>query len=223
MRVKLAIPAAVCVVAMLAAVAYGATKPASTTLTIKGKNGDFHGRIESSRPHKCIDGRLVNVFKQKGSKQDPKTDQQIGSDTASLNGDHGTWSIGNSGFKSGRFYARAPKTDACKTGKSKTIHVGPSAAKTTVTIEGQNGDFQGTVDSPKLNRCADGRTIKVYMQTGDVQDPSADTEIGSDTSSLNGDHGEWSIGNSGYKSGQFYARAPKKSGCQAGRSDTITE
>jgi hypothetical protein len=96
-------------------------------------------------------------------------------------------------------------------------------AKTTVTIKGQNGDFSGTVTSPKLHRCADQRTITVYKQKGSQQDPSIDTEIGSDTSELHGHHGKWSIGNSGFKSGKFYARAAKTPGCRASSSKTIHE
>ena len=42
-------------------------------------------------------------------------------DTAELEGDHGVWSIGNSGFKSGNIYAFPPKTSACKAASSDTI------------------------------------------------------------------------------------------------------
>jgi hypothetical protein len=220
-RTRLLLLTAVCVAVATGAAAYAATTPANTTLTIKGPNGDFHGRIDSPKLGKCVDGRLVNVFKQKGSEQSPKTDQQIGSDTAEVKGDHGVWSIGNSGFKKGRFYARAPKTSRCKTGKTGTITIGPALAATTVTIEGENGDYHGTVDSPKLNACAGGRTIVVYRQKGNGQDPAGDDEIGMDSSELNGDHGDWSIGNSGFKTGNFYAFAPKTSACRAASSDTI--
>lgn len=96
-------------------------------------------------------------------------------------------------------------------------------AKTTVTIKGQNGDFSGTVTSPKLHKCADQRTITVYKQKGSKQNPSIDAEIGSDTSELHGHHGEWSIGNSGFKSGKFYARAAKTPGCRASSSKTLHE
>src|SRR3954470_15572583 len=115
---------ALCVAVATGAVAYAATTPAPTTLTIRGPNGDFHGRIDSPKLGKCVDGRLVNVFKQKGAEQHPSKDQQIGADTAEVQGDHGVWSIGNSGFKSGRFYARAPKTTRCRGASSKTIKIG---------------------------------------------------------------------------------------------------
>lgn len=96
---------------------------------------------------------------------------------------------------------------------------GPAA--TTVSIKGQNGDYSGTVYSPRLHKCADQRTITVYKQRGSAQDPRVDMEIGSDTSELHGHHGEWSIGNSGFKSGTFYARAAKTLGCKAGSSKSI--
>lgn len=94
-------------------------------------------------------------------------------------------------------------------------------AKTTVTITGQNGDYSGTVNSPRLHKCADRRTITVYKQMGSMQNPGVDTIIGSDTSELHGHHGEWSIGNSGFRSGWFYARAAKTPGCKASSSRSI--
>jgi hypothetical protein len=92
---------------------------------------------------------------------------------------------------------------------------------TTVTIKGQNGDYSGTVISPKLHRCADQRTIAVYKQRGHAQNPSVDSQIGSDTFELHGHHGEWSIGNSGFRSGTFYARATGTPGCRAASSKSI--
>jgi hypothetical protein len=216
-RAKLTLLIAACAAVAATAIAYAATTPAPTFLTIKGPNGDFHGRIDSPKLHKCVDGRLVNVYKQKGSEQH----QQIGADTAEIQGDHGVWSIGNSGFKSGRFYARAPKKQGCRGASSKTIRIGPTRAPTTVTIEGENGDYHGTVDSPRLHACAENRLIRVFKQSGATQDPATDDEIGMDTSELNGDHGEWSIGNSGFKSGLFYARAARTSACKAASSETI--
>ena len=91
-----------------------------------------------------------------------------------------------------------------------------------LTIKGRNGDFSGTVKTKKRS-CADKRTVTVYMQQGSEQDPSVDSEIGSDTSELHGKHGEWSTGNSGYKEGNFYARASKEHGCKALSSKTIHE
>src|SRR4051812_20172021 len=78
-----------------------------------------------------------------------------------------------------------------------------AAAKPKLTIKGPNGDFQGTIKAKK-RRCMNTRTVHVYM----VTDEGAQ-EIGSDSSELNADRsrGRWSIGNSGYKNGEFFARA----------------
>jgi hypothetical protein len=93
---------------------------ANTGVTIKGPDGDFHGKVLSERS-KCEVGRKVIVYKQKGSSQDPSADQKIGSDISEKHGDHGDWSIGNSGFKKGKFYAKAKRSTGCAAGFSKTI------------------------------------------------------------------------------------------------------
>jgi hypothetical protein len=36
-------------------------------------------------------------------------------------GNHGVWDIGNSGFKRGKFYAKAKRSPGCATGYSETI------------------------------------------------------------------------------------------------------
>ena len=75
--------------------------------------------------------------------------------------------------------------------------------------------------SPKLNRCADNRRVKVYRQRGNEQNPGREDVVASDTSELQGNHGAWSIGNPGLSSGKYYARAGKKPGCKADASKTI--
>jgi len=97
-----------------------ATK-AETTVNIKGDNGDYYGYVKSSDAGNCANGRKVKVFKQLGSVQDPKSDLKIGTDTAEPNGDRYMWSIGNSGYKHGHFYAKVGKTSVCKGDTSKTI------------------------------------------------------------------------------------------------------
>jgi len=97
-----------------------ATK-AETTVNIKGDNGDYYGYVKSSDAGNCASGRKVKVFKQLGSVQDPKSDLKIGTDTAQPNGDKYMWSIGNSGYKHGHFYAKVGKTSVCKGDTSKTI------------------------------------------------------------------------------------------------------
>jgi hypothetical protein len=93
-----------------------------------------------------------------------------------------------------------------------------AAPKEKLTIKGPNGDFQGTIKAKKT-KCMKNRTVHVFMKTD-----QGDQEIGSDTSELNSDksRGVWSIGNSGYKNGKFYARADSKGSCSSLKSTTIT-
>jgi hypothetical protein len=98
-----------------------ASGPVATKVTIKGPQGDFQGKIFSQKKS-CLGGRAVTVFKQKGANQDPSQDKRIASDTSSRVGDHGEWSVGNTGSKNGSFYARAAKVPTvCKAGSSPTI------------------------------------------------------------------------------------------------------
>jgi hypothetical protein len=97
----------------------GAASLSSTQVTIKnpGGQGDFYGKVKSSNPD-CVSGRKVVVFKQLGATQDRSVDQKIASDTADA---AGNWSVGNTGQKSGHFYAKAAKTSECKAATSPTI------------------------------------------------------------------------------------------------------
>jgi hypothetical protein len=99
-----------------------ARSPADTGVTIRGDNGDFHGKVLSERSS-CEVGRTVVLYKQKGSKQDPSVDKVIGKDTSERQGNVGVWSAGNTGFKHGKFYAKAKRSPGCATGYSKTIHL----------------------------------------------------------------------------------------------------
>jgi len=94
---------------------------ADTKVSIKGEGGDYYGYVKSSDADNCANERKVKVFKQLGSSQDPKHDQKIGTDTTEPNGGKYMWSIGNSGYKSGKFYAKVGKTSLCKGATSKTI------------------------------------------------------------------------------------------------------
>jgi hypothetical protein len=113
MRVKVFTTVAAMIVA--GAFATGAAASAGKTpteVTIRGENGDFYGNVKSSDPS-CADGRKVTVFKLKGSAPDPGVDRKIASDTASFSGGKYRWSVGNTGEKRGKFYARVVKTDYC--------------------------------------------------------------------------------------------------------------
>jgi hypothetical protein len=114
MKVKTLTAAALIAISGAFAATAGAAGRAATEVTIKGTDGDYYGYVKSPDEGNCEDGRKVNVYKLKGSNPDPQTDKKIGSDTAQPNGPNAMWSIGNSGYKHGKFYAHAKKTDYCK-------------------------------------------------------------------------------------------------------------
>jgi hypothetical protein len=106
----------------LTAFAGAAEASTSSTVSIMGTSGDYYGYVHSSDSTHCENNRKVVVYKQLGSTQSPKTDQKIGTDIAEPNGPDAMWSIGNSGFKSGSFYAKAAKVPGfCNAVTSPTI------------------------------------------------------------------------------------------------------
>lgn len=92
-----------------------------------------------------------------------------------------------------------------------------ATAPTQVTIKGPNGDFAGYVQSKDAS-CEGDRKVVVFKQTGSAPAPRLDQKIGSDVTSPDG---SWSTGNSGYKDGDFYARAKRTPFCKAGMSPVI--
>lgn len=106
--------------------AFGATtvaqadSPTPTKVTIKGENGDYYGYVKSADSD-CESDRKVKVYEMLGSSPSPKNDNVIGTDTSAPNGPDGMWSIGNSGYKDGSFYAKVTKTDTCGADLSKVI------------------------------------------------------------------------------------------------------
>ena len=109
----------ICAALVLAGTAM-ARAAADTAVTIKGAEGDFHGKVLSERS-RCEVDRKVIVYKQRGRHQDPSTDKKIASDISERRGDHGRWDVGNTGYKKGKFYAKAKRSPGCATGFSKTI------------------------------------------------------------------------------------------------------
>lgn len=93
--------------------AASAAQLSPTEVTIQGTGGDYYGYVKSTDEDNCESGRKVTVFKMLGSSPDRHVDQKIGSDTAQANGPDAMWSIGNSGYKKGKFYARTGKTPYC--------------------------------------------------------------------------------------------------------------
>ena len=120
-RSLLVVACVVTTTALMAGVAWaGGATP--TKITIKGPNGDFHGRIISTNAD-CLGERRVAVFEQLGETQDPPNDDRIGTDTSEQQGDHGEWSVGNTGERDGFFYARVARTPECRGDRSKTIEL----------------------------------------------------------------------------------------------------
>jgi hypothetical protein len=120
MKVKMLIAAAAVTVSGAFATSAFAAPLTPTDVTIKGTDGDYYGAVKSSDEN-CEDGRKVKVFKMLGSSPSPSTDQKIGTDTAEQDGANAKWSIGNSGYKHGKFYARVGKTDWCGADRSPVI------------------------------------------------------------------------------------------------------
>lgn len=121
-RIRTALLAlAVSVTAFAAVASAQAAGKAETKVNIKGEGGDYYGYVKSSDEDNCADQRKVKVFKQLGPTQDPKHDLKIGTDYAQPNGDKYMWSIGNSGYKHGSFYAKVKKSSECDAALSKVI------------------------------------------------------------------------------------------------------
>lgn len=92
---------------------------AGTTLTIQAEGIDLFGKVKSTKLS-CLGNRTVKVYKQKGTTQSPSTDPVIASDISERVGDHGEWSVGNTGIE-GKFYARTRGTLECTGATSTTI------------------------------------------------------------------------------------------------------
>ena len=93
---------------------------AKTTVTIKGPNGDFHGKIKSPDDG-CVGDRVVRLFMSDSA--DGPFERTGNSDTSQQNGDVGEWSLGNTGLRDGFFYAKTKATPGCQKGKSRVIHL----------------------------------------------------------------------------------------------------
>ena len=115
MRLKMILATA----AITTVTALGGTAQAATPskVTIKGTDGDYYGKVKSSEGD-CVANRTVVVYKELSSTPSPSTDQKIGTDTTESDG---SWSIGNSGFKHGSFYAKVKSTTDCSGAQSKVI------------------------------------------------------------------------------------------------------
>jgi hypothetical protein len=121
MKTRLAVLLAVVVASslMFPGLATAGTE-ANTTVTIKGPNGDFHGKIKSPDDG-CVGDRLVRLF-MSDSAHGP-FERTGNSDTSEQQGDVGEWSLGNTGMRDGFFYAKAKATPDCERGKSRVLHL----------------------------------------------------------------------------------------------------
>jgi hypothetical protein len=121
MKTRLALLLAVVVVAgSLAFTGLAVAGTVKTKVTIKGPNGDFHGKIKSE-DHACVADRTVLLFMSESA--DGPFERTGNSDTSEHQGDVGVWSMGNTGLRDGFFYAKAKKTPDCSGGKSRVLEL----------------------------------------------------------------------------------------------------
>jgi hypothetical protein len=93
-----------------------------------------------------------------------------------------------------------------------------TAARTIVTIQGPDGDFQGKIRSQDPG-CLGDRLVRLFMS--DSADGPFERTGNSDTSEQQGNVGVWSLGNTGLRDGFFYAKAKATPGCRGGRSRVL--
>jgi hypothetical protein len=117
----LATAAALVPLGSIGATGAAAAAPAKTKLSIHTQNGDFSGAVKSKK-RKCMNNREVHVFRQLGSQRHPSTDEEVASDTSSIQNGVGRWETGNTGLRDGkRYYAFTPAIGGCKAGISGTV------------------------------------------------------------------------------------------------------
>jgi hypothetical protein len=93
---------------------------AETTVTIKGPDGDFHGKIKSEDAG-CLGDRVVRLFMSDSA--DGPFERTGNSDTSEQQGQVGAWSMGNTGLRDGFFYAKAKSTPECGGDRSPVIEL----------------------------------------------------------------------------------------------------
>ena len=93
---------------------------ATTTVTIKGPDGDFHGKIKSQDPA-CLGDRVVRLFR--ADSANGPFERTGNSDTSEQQGAVGVWSLGNTGLRDGFFFAKAAATPDCKRGRSRVLEL----------------------------------------------------------------------------------------------------
>jgi hypothetical protein len=122
MKVKTLIATGLVALSGVVATTANAAGDADTTVTIKGAGtGDPYGKVKSDKT-KCMEDRLVKVYKVKGGEIGGGDDKYTGnSDLANYNGgNYATWSVGQPNLD-GKHYARAPKIEGCRADNSPAI------------------------------------------------------------------------------------------------------
>ena len=89
-------------------------------MTIKGPDGDFHGKIRSLDTG-CLGGRVVRLFMSDSA--DGPFERTGNMDTSAQQGDVGVWSMGNTGLRDGFFFARTARTPECRAGVSRVLEL----------------------------------------------------------------------------------------------------
>jgi hypothetical protein len=102
--------------------------------------------------------------------------------------------------------------------------VASAAARSAVTIHNPVGDnFKGFVFSPRPDQCADARTVKLFRQIGKGQDPKRDVKVARTYTSGRSPSGKhkWLASLRRPRPGNYYARVPATTACQADNSRAI--
>lgn len=127
---KLLLATAVCLVlsalaGAAALAAQGGGKPAATTVTIESAPVGVTGKVSSASVARCAEGRRVVVYRARGSKPDPQTDQRIGATRVVGVGGQFGWTVETEG--GGRLYAQAAAKHGCAVGLSRVLGTGVGA------------------------------------------------------------------------------------------------
>lgn len=94
----------------------GAATPSSISIKHLG-GGEFTGKVKSDDAG-CRADRTVVLYQLKGKSPKPKNDRKIVKDTTD---EQGRWNTGQTGERSGKFYAKVKRTDDCRGAISQVI------------------------------------------------------------------------------------------------------
>jgi hypothetical protein len=122
LKLLLATAACLALCALVGAAALGATgtgKAEATAVTIENWPGGLMGDVRSPNSARCADGRRVVVYRVRGAKPDPASDERVGATRAKgAVGEFG-WTVESDA--DGRFYAQAVAKKGCEAALSAVI------------------------------------------------------------------------------------------------------